>query len=149
MPRPFFIIPLVALTLAACTESTPTEATPAAVVATPAFGALTGGTPNTNAANGLANATYRGARGCLDGSASFPDGKLIAPVNTKDNAAQYTSTNGSCTGDVVDTPTIWNAPASTNANNRCETEYTPARTPLRLKYLYPDVPEDWYVCPRA
>lgn len=142
MPRPFFIIPLVALTLAACTEATPT-----AVVIAPAFNA--GGTPNTNAANGLANATYRGARGCLDGSASFPDGKLIAPVNTKDNAAQYTSTNGSCSGDVVDTPTIWNAPASTNANNRCETEYTPARAPFRLKYLYPDVPEDWYVCPRA
>ena len=140
MPRPFFIVPLVALALAACTEATPT-----AVVSAPAFNALTSGTPNTNAANGLANANSHAApRRCRVGVASYPDAKLIAPLNTKDNAAVFTSTNGTCSGDVVDNPTIWNDPA-----NRCETDYSPARTPLLLNYLYPDVPKDWYVCPRV
>jgi hypothetical protein len=148
MPRLFFIVPLVALALAACTEATPTEATPTAVVAAPAFRALTGGTPNTNAANGLANANSLAApRRCRDGLSfgeiSAPDAKLIAPLNTKDNAALFASTNGSCTGNVVDNPTVWNDPT-----DRCQTDYPTPRSRVYLKALYPDVPEDWYFCAR-
>jgi len=87
---------------------------------------------------------------CLDGFSVTSDLSVTA-LNVDDGATLWSSTDGTCTGDIGGLVTVVDSAADrTEAGVACALVLGGLPTyyfPLRLEPIFPDAPADWWLCP--
>lgn len=83
---------------------------------------------------------------CLDSSVlAVPDATLAGPVNTRDNLATYSSTDGTCTAPSSRVTTLVTATTWDEAQATCIEQGTPGVDALMSERGYP-MPVGWWLC---
>lgn len=83
---------------------------------------------------------------CLDSSAlAVPDATLAGPVDTRDNLATYSSTDGTCTAPSTRATTLVTATTRDEAQATCVALGTPGVDALMSERGYP-MPAGWWLC---